>query len=95
MEGIPCDINSIIKIAKDFNLIVMQDAAQSFHSFHQNGKPCGSVPTLASFSFHETKNISCGEGGALVVNDPSLIERARFIQEKGTDRSLVLKRNKK
>ena len=69
----------------------MQDAAQSFHSMHMGDKPCGSVPQLAAFSFHETKNISCGEGGALIVNMPELVERAQFLQEKGTDRNLVLK----
>ena len=89
--GIPCEIDTIMELANKYNLIVMQDAAQSLHSFHKNGKPCGAVPTLAAFSFHETKNINCGEGGALVVNDPNLVERAHFLQEKGTDRSLVLK----
>ena len=89
--GIPCDIDEIIRVADNHGLMVMQDAAQSFHSFHKNGKPCGAVPTLAAFSFHETKNINCGEGGALIVNDPNLVERAHFMQEKGTDRSLVLK----
>ncbi len=89
--GIPCDINNIMKLAEKYELIVMQDAAQSFHSFHDNGMPCGSVPPLAAFSFHETKNLNCGEGGALIVNEPNLVERARFIQEKGTDRSLVIK----
>jgi len=89
--GIPCDINEIMKLAEKYDLLVMQDSAQSFHSFHKNGEPCGSVPALAAFSFHETKNINCGEGGALVVNDQNLVERAHFLQEKGTDRSLVLK----
>ena len=58
---------------------------------HKDGKPCGTVPELAAFSFHETKNINCGEGGAIVVNNPNLVERAHFLQEKGTDRRLVLK----
>ena len=89
--GIPCDIEGIMMIAKKYDLMVMQDAAQSFHSFHYNGKPCGSTATLAAFSFHESKNINCGEGGALIINDPNLVERAHFLQEKGTDRSLVLK----
>ena len=68
----------------------MEDAAQSQHSF-LNGKPSGSVPDLAALSFHETKNIACGEGGALIVNREEWVERASFLQEKGTDRSLVLK----
>ena len=88
--GIPCDIDHIMNIADQHKLLVMQDAAQSLHSYHSNNRACGSVPHMAAFSFHESKNISCGEGGALVVNDPSLLERASFLQEKGTDRSLVL-----
>ncbi len=88
--GIPCDIDAILAIAKKYNLLVMQDAAQSIHSFYK-GTPCGGSAPLAAFSFHESKNLSCGEGGALVVNDPALVERAAFLQEKGTDRSLVLK----
>ncbi len=89
--GIPCEIEAIMEIARRNNLIVMQDAAQSYHSYHKNDMACGAVPSLAAFSFHETKNTTCGEGGALVVNDPELVERAAFIQEKGTDRSLVVK----
>ena len=88
--GIPCEIHDILQIAHKHELMVMQDAAQSFHAFHKGGEPCGSVAPLAAFSFHESKNITCGEGGALIVNDPSLVERAHFLQEKGTDRRLVL-----
>ena len=89
--GIPCEIEKINEIANKNNLHVLQDCAQSFHSIHKNGKYCGASTALAAFSFHETKNINCGEGGALVVNDPNFVERAGFLQEKGTDRSLVLK----
>jgi dTDP-4-amino-4,6-dideoxygalactose transaminase len=88
--GIPCDLDTIISIADKNGLIVMQDAAQSLHSFYK-GNPCGSQAPLAAFSFHESKNVSCGEGGALVVGDPGLIDRAAILQEKGTDRALVLK----
>ncbi|HOU59754.1 MAG TPA: dTDP-4-amino-4,6-dideoxygalactose transaminase [Kiritimatiellia bacterium] len=87
--GIPCDVDAINALAKKHGLIVMDDAAQSFGSFHE-GRPCGAGVDMATFSFHETKNLSCGEGGALVVNRPEWVERARFLQEKGTDRSLVL-----
>jgi len=87
--GIPCEIEAINEIAKKHNLVVMVDAAQSFHSFYK-GKPCGTLSDLAAFSFHESKNITCGEGGALIVNRPEWIERAKFLQEKGTDRKLVL-----
>ena len=89
--GIPCEINKIMELATKYNLIVLQDTAQSFHSFHKDGAACGSKSTLSACSFHETKNINCGEGGALIVNDENLVERAHFLQEKGTDRSLVLK----
>ena len=89
--GIPCEIEAIMEIAEKHDLIVMQDAAQSIHSYHRNGKASGAVPSLSAFSFHESKNVSCGEGGALIVNDPELVERAYFVQEKGTDRRLVLK----
>jgi dTDP-4-amino-4,6-dideoxygalactose transaminase len=87
--GIPCDIDEINRIAEKHDLIVMVDSAQSQHSKYK-GKFTGSQTTLATFSFHETKNFSCGEGGALLVNDESLLRRAHFLQEKGTDRSLVL-----
>ncbi len=87
--GIPCEMEPILEIAHKHDLLVMEDAAQSLHSFYK-GRSCGSVAPLAAFSFHESKNLSCGEGGALVVNDPDLVERATFLQEKGTDRSLVL-----
>jgi len=87
--GVPCDIERIHSIARKHGITVMQDAAQSIHSFVR-GKATGTLSPLVAFSFHETKNISCGEGGALCVNDESLIEKAQFVQEKGTDRSLVL-----
>ncbi|MFT7457451.1 MAG: dTDP-4-amino-4,6-dideoxygalactose transaminase [Planctomycetota bacterium] len=88
--GIPCDIEAINAIAGKHNLLVMQDAAQSIHSYHLNGNACGSEAALAAFSFHESKNIGCGEGGALIVNSKELIERANILQEKGTDRHKVL-----
>jgi dTDP-4-amino-4,6-dideoxygalactose transaminase len=87
--GIPCEINSINSIAERNCIMVMLDAAQSLHSNYKN-QPCGTHTPLAAFSFHESKNLSCGEGGALIINDPELAERAVFLQEKGTDRSLVL-----
>ncbi|MDY0150884.1 MAG: dTDP-4-amino-4,6-dideoxygalactose transaminase [Candidatus Cloacimonas sp.] len=87
--GIPCEIDRIESIAKKFNLCVMVDAAQSYGSYYQ-GKACGSFGDLSTFSFHETKNISCGEGGALIINREDWVERAHFLQEKGTDRRLVL-----
>ncbi len=88
--GIPCDLRRIKAIADKHNLTVMVDAAQSFYSKDQDGAFCGCATPLATFSFHETKNLGCGEGGALIVNRPEWVERAHFIQEKGTDRRLVL-----
>ncbi|RJP76715.1 MAG: dTDP-4-amino-4,6-dideoxygalactose transaminase [Candidatus Zixiibacteriota bacterium] len=88
--GIPCDLEPILQIAAKYHLVVMEDAAQAFGSRYRD-QPCGSLPPLAAFSFHESKNLSCGEGGALVVNDPEMARRAPLLQEKGTDRSLVLK----
>ncbi|MCD4670585.1 MAG: dTDP-4-amino-4,6-dideoxygalactose transaminase, partial [Actinomycetia bacterium] len=88
--GIPCEIDTIMKIAKEYNLVVMHDTAQSYSSLYK-GKATGAWTDLAAFSFHETKNFACGEGGALVVNRPEWVERCHFLQEKGTDRSLVLR----
>lgn len=87
--GLSCDIDAIMEIASKYNLIVMQDCAQSYGTKYK-GKPCGTVPHLATFSFHETKNFSAGEGGALICNVPEWELRAHFLQEKGTDRRLVL-----
>lgn len=88
--GNSCEVNEIMKIAERNNIIVMIDCAQSLNSKDQMDNWCGSISPLAAFSFHETKNFSCGEGGALVVNNPDWVRRAHFLQEKGTDRRLVL-----
>ena len=88
--GVSCEIDVIMEIANKHDLIVMQDCAQSYGSYYK-GKACGTQAHLATFSFHETKNFNAGEGGALVVNKEEWYERAHFLQEKGTDRSLVLK----
>ncbi len=88
--GIPCDLRAINAIAQKHQITVMVDAAQSMNSKDQFGNWVGVSTPLAAFSFHETKNFGCGEGGALVVNRPDWVQRAHFIQEKGTDRRLVL-----
>ena len=90
--GNSCNMRKISEIAKAYGLFVIEDAAQSILSF-QNGKHNGSNGDLSTFSFHQTKNITCGEGGALVINNPKLSERAEIIREKGTNRSAFL--NKK
>ena len=87
--GLPAEMDKINAIAKKYNLIVIEDAAQAIGSKYK-GKYAGSLCELGAFSFHATKSISCGEGGALSINDPKFYERAQFLWEKGTDRSLVL-----
>lgn len=87
--GIPCEIEEISRIAREYKITVMVDSAQSLQATYK-GKFTGTQSDMAAFSFHETKNISCGEGGALIVNKKQWIERAHFLQEKGTDRKLVL-----
>jgi dTDP-4-amino-4,6-dideoxygalactose transaminase len=84
--GVACEMDVILEIAKRHGLEVVEDNAHGlFGSYH--GRPLGTFGRMATQSFHETKNISCGEGGALVINDPALIERAEIIREKGTNRS--------
>jgi dTDP-4-amino-4,6-dideoxygalactose transaminase len=84
--GFACDMEKIMSLANKHNLYVVEDAALALGSYY-NGKPLGSFGHLSAFSFHETKNISCGEGGMLVVNDEKFIKRAEIIREKGTNRS--------
>ena len=84
--GVGCEMDTIISIAKRHNLRVVEDAAQGVMSSYK-GRALGSIGDLAAYSFHETKNVISGEGGALLVNDPALALRAEIIREKGTDRS--------
>ncbi len=84
--GIACDMRRIMALAARTNLMVVEDAAQALDS-NVDGRPVGSFGACAAFSFHETKNLSCGEGGMLVLNDPSLFKRAEILREKGTNRS--------
>jgi len=84
--GIPCDMPRLLRIAEKHNLTVIEDAAHAFMG-KSHDKALGSFGAMATLSFHETKNFSCGEGGALLINDEKLIERAEIIREKGTNRS--------
>ena len=88
--GIAANLDRILEIAKEHNLAVIEDNAHGLFSSYK-GKPLGSFGSLATQSFHETKNITCGEGGALLINDESLIERAEILREKGTDRTKFLR----
>ena len=84
--GVACDMDSIMDLARKYNLLVIEDAAQAIDSYYK-GKPLGSIGHLAAFSFHETKNIISGEGGMLAINDERFIRRAEIIWEKGTNRA--------
>lgn len=84
--GVCCDMDAIQAIADEYHLKVVEDAAQAVGSLYK-GRAAGSMSSVGCFSFHETKNYSMGEGGAVILNDASLVERAEIIREKGTDRS--------
>lgn len=84
--GVACDMDEILNICRDNNITLIEDAAQAIESFYK-GKPLGSFGDFATFSFHETKNISSGEGGMLVVNNSEYFERSEIIWEKGTNRA--------
>ncbi len=84
--GVACEMDTILSLAREHNLFVIEDAAQGIMSTYK-GKPLGSIGDLGAYSFHETKNIISGEGGALLVNNADMASRAEIIREKGTDRS--------
>lgn len=88
--GVGCDMDTINRIATEHHLLIIEDDAQGLQSTYR-GRPLGSLGHLAAISFHETKNAISGEGGALIVNDPALIERAEIIWEKGTNRTKFLR----
>lgn len=84
--GVACEMDTIMDIARRHSLLVIEDAAQGIMSSYK-GRPLGSIGHMAALSFHETKNIISGEGGALLVNDAKLVVRAEMVREKGTNRS--------
>lgn len=84
--GVACDMDTIMAISKKYNLHVVEDAAQAVNAFY-NDIPLGSIGDFGCFSFHETKNYSMGEGGALLIRDSKNVEPAEILREKGTNRS--------
>ena len=84
--GVACEMDKIMDIAKRYNLLVVEDAAQGVMSSYK-GKALGTIGDFGCYSFHETKNYSMGEGGAIIINNPSYIEKAEILREKGTNRS--------
>jgi dTDP-4-amino-4,6-dideoxygalactose transaminase len=84
--GVACDMDAIAAIAEEAGLMVIEDAAQALLSTHR-GRPLGSIGAMAAVSFHQTKNVTAGEAGALLINDRRLIARAEIVREKGTNRS--------
>jgi dTDP-4-amino-4,6-dideoxygalactose transaminase len=84
--GVACEMDAILDVARRHGLTVIEDNAHGLFGKY-NGRALGTIGALATQSFHETKNVTCGEGGALLINDASLIERAEIVREKGTNRS--------
>jgi dTDP-4-amino-4,6-dideoxygalactose transaminase len=84
--GVGCEMDTIMEIASRHGLAVVEDAAQAIFCTYR-GRPLGNIGAFGALSFHETKNVISGEGGALLVNDPAFVERAEIIREKGTNRS--------
>lgn len=90
--GVGCEMEKIQSICKQNNLFLIEDAAQCINAFYNN-KPLGSFGDISVFSFHETKNVTCGEGGMIVINNPDLLEKAQIIREYGTNRTDFINNN--
>ncbi len=88
--GVACEMDRIMSIAAKHNLLVVEDAAQAVNSFYK-GRAAGTIGHFGTYSFHHTKNYTCGEGGALCVNAPEKVGRAEMLRDKGTDRSKFLR----
>lgn len=87
--GVACDMDRLGRLASQAGIPIVEDAAHAIGSRHR-GRALGSIGKLGVFSFHETKNIGCGEGGALLINDPALVERASILRDKGTNRKAFM-----
>ena len=83
--GVGCEMDALLDIARRHRLLVVEDAAQGVHAYFKD-RALGSIGDLSAYSFHDTKNYVCGEGGALTINNPALVERAEIIRDKGTNR---------
>lgn len=88
--GVACEMDAIMDIADRYGLTVIEDAAHGVMASYR-GHPLGSMGRFGAYSFHDTKNLTCGEGGALLINDPEFVEQAEIIREKGTDRSRLFR----
>ena len=88
--GVSCDFSILRSLAKKYNLLIIEDAAQGINSFY-NELSIGTIGDIACFSFHETKNIHCGEGGFIVLNNPRLLAKAETVRNKGTNRSAFVR----
>jgi dTDP-4-amino-4,6-dideoxygalactose transaminase len=88
--GVACAMDPILDVARRHGVWVVEDAAQGVNAFYR-GRALGSLGALGTYSFHETKNYSCGEGGALCLNDPTLVARAEILRDKGTNRKQFLR----
>ncbi len=87
--GVSCNMTEILRLASQYNLLVVEDAAQAFGAKYR-GQALGSIGDLGTYSFHSTKNLNCGEGGALIVNSKSFLDRSFVIRDKGTNRQKFL-----
>ncbi len=88
--GVACNMHVIMDLASRYDLFIIEDAAQALLSTYK-GRPLGSIGHIGCYSFHETKNYQCGEGGAIILNDNAFVYRAEIIREKGTNRSKFIK----
>jgi dTDP-4-amino-4,6-dideoxygalactose transaminase len=88
--GVGCDMDALVDLCERHSVLLIEDAAHCIRAWYRD-RPLGSFGALSTFSFHETKNVQCGEGGALVINDPSMVEAAEILQEKGTNRRRFLR----
>lgn len=88
--GVGCEMDAVLKIARRYELLVIEDAAHGVKATYK-GRELGTIGDLGALSFHETKNIICGEGGALLVNNPKFLKRAEILWQKGTDRSRFMR----